>query len=98
MMLHAWDSYVKYAWGKNELRPVSMRGHSASIFGSASMGATIVGMCYSDNPKDTSFLVIRQLIFLLSKLIREGGDIGLFITLVPKILSLHLTKLSYSLA
>jgi len=42
MMVHAWDSYVKYAWGKNELRPVSLRGHSASIFGSAAMGATIV--------------------------------------------------------
>ena len=41
-MVHAWENYVKYAWGKNELRPVSMRGHSASIFGSASMGATIV--------------------------------------------------------
>merc|ERR1719158_1824005 len=42
MMKHAWDNYVTYAWGKNELRPVSMRGHSASIFGSSSMGATIV--------------------------------------------------------
>ena len=42
MMRHAWDSYVKYAWGKNELRPQSKRGHSASIFGSSSMGATIV--------------------------------------------------------
>jgi len=42
MMRHAWDNYVTYAWGKNELRPVSKRGHSASIFGSSSMGATIV--------------------------------------------------------
>jgi len=42
MMVHAWDNYVKFAWGKNELRPVSQRGHSASIFGSSSMGATIV--------------------------------------------------------
>jgi len=42
MMKHAWDNYVTYAWGKNELRPVSKRGHSASIFGSSSMGATIV--------------------------------------------------------
>lgn len=42
MMKHAWDGYVKYAWGKNEVRPISLRGHSASIFGSASMGATIV--------------------------------------------------------
>lgn len=42
MMKHAWDNYVKYAWGKNELRPQSKRGHSASIFGSSSMGASIV--------------------------------------------------------
>jgi mannosyl-oligosaccharide alpha-1,2-mannosidase len=42
MMKHAWDNYVRYAWGKNELRPISKRGHSASIFGSMSLGATIV--------------------------------------------------------
>ena len=35
MMKHAWDGYANYAWGKNELRPVTKRGHSASIFGSA---------------------------------------------------------------
>ena len=42
MMKHAWDGYVKFAWGKNELRPISKRGHAASIFGSAAMGATII--------------------------------------------------------
>ena len=42
MMQHAWDGYEKYAWGKNEVRPVSLRGHSASIFGSSNMGATVV--------------------------------------------------------
>ncbi|XP_049804172.1 mannosyl-oligosaccharide alpha-1,2-mannosidase IA-like [Schistocerca nitens] len=42
MMRHAWDNYVRYAWGKNELRPVSKRSHSNSVFGAASMGATIV--------------------------------------------------------
>lgn len=42
MMKHSWDNYVRYAWGKNELRPVSKRGHSSSIFGSASLGATIM--------------------------------------------------------
>ena len=42
MMKHAWDGYVNYGWGKNEVRPVSLRGHTASIFGSSSMGATIV--------------------------------------------------------
>ena len=42
MMKHAWDGYAKHAWGKNEVKPISKRGHSASIFGSSSMGATIV--------------------------------------------------------
>ncbi len=42
MMKHAWDGYAAYAWGKNEVRPISKRGHSASIFGSSSLGATIV--------------------------------------------------------
>ena len=49
MMKHAWDGYSNYAWGKNELRPVTKRGHSASIFGSAAMGASIVdGMVRSE--------------------------------------------------
>ncbi|CAB3375649.1 Hypothetical predicted protein [Cloeon dipterum] len=42
MMQHAWENYELYAWGKNELRPVTKRGHSASIFGSASLGASII--------------------------------------------------------
>lgn len=42
MMQFAWDNYVRYAWGKNELKPLSKRGHSASIFGNMNMGATIV--------------------------------------------------------
>lgn len=42
MMKHAWDNYVRYAWGQNELKPISKRGHSAGIFGKTAMGATIV--------------------------------------------------------
>ncbi|KAJ1521019.1 hypothetical protein ONE63_002731 [Megalurothrips usitatus] len=42
MMRHAWDNYVRYAWGRNELRPVSRRAHTGSIFGNAALGATIV--------------------------------------------------------
>lgn len=42
MMKHAWDGYVKYAWGANELRPISRKPHNDSIFGSAPLGATIV--------------------------------------------------------
>uniref|UniRef100_A0A669CR89 alpha-1,2-Mannosidase n=1 Tax=Oreochromis niloticus TaxID=8128 RepID=A0A669CR89_ORENI len=41
MMKHAWDSYKRYAWGSNELRPVSKQGHSSNLFGSIK-GATIV--------------------------------------------------------
>jgi len=33
---------VNHAWGSNELRPISKTGHSASIFGASSSGATIV--------------------------------------------------------
>lgn len=42
MMKHAWDNYKLYAWGKNELRPISKRGHTSSIFGSSNLGATIM--------------------------------------------------------
>ncbi|XP_074470833.1 mannosyl-oligosaccharide 1,2-alpha-mannosidase IA [Sebastes fasciatus] len=41
MMKHAWGSYRRYAWGSNELRPVSKQGHSSNLFGSIK-GATIV--------------------------------------------------------
>uniref|UniRef100_A0A2P2I595 alpha-1,2-Mannosidase n=2 Tax=Hirondellea gigas TaxID=1518452 RepID=A0A2P2I595_9CRUS len=42
MMLHAWHGYKSYAWGKNELRPISKRGHTAGIFGRQDMGASII--------------------------------------------------------
>ncbi|XP_068085497.1 mannosyl-oligosaccharide alpha-1,2-mannosidase IA [Anabrus simplex] len=42
MMKHAWSSYVQYAWGENELRPVSKRAHKSGIFGNSQLGATIV--------------------------------------------------------
>ena len=42
MMKHAWDNYKLYAWGKNELKPITKRGHTASIFGSSNLGATIL--------------------------------------------------------
>ncbi|KAA0708364.1 Mannosyl-oligosaccharide 1,2-alpha-mannosidase IA [Triplophysa tibetana] len=41
MMQFAWDNYKHYAWGSNELRPVSKQGHSSNLFGSLK-GATIV--------------------------------------------------------
>ena len=42
MTLLAWNGYKKYAWGTNELKPLSKTGHSAGIFGQGSLGATIV--------------------------------------------------------
>ncbi|XP_068125055.1 mannosyl-oligosaccharide 1,2-alpha-mannosidase IC isoform X2 [Hyperolius riggenbachi] len=41
MMKFAWDSYKKYAWGENELRPITKDGHFGSLFGGLK-GATIV--------------------------------------------------------
>lgn len=41
MMKHAWYNYKRYAWGLNELKPVSKQGHSSNLFGNI-QGATIV--------------------------------------------------------
>ena len=42
MTKHAWSGYVQYAWGENELKPMTKRGHSPVIFGHSRLGATIV--------------------------------------------------------
>lgn len=42
MMVHSWENYKLYAWGKNELKPISKRPHSGSIFGTFDLGATII--------------------------------------------------------
>ena len=43
---------MQYAWGDNELKPISKRGHSAAIFGkNTKVGATIV------DSLDTLFLM-----------------------------------------
>lgn len=42
MMKHAWNNYKLYAWGKNELKPMSKRAHLSSVFGPGDLGATIV--------------------------------------------------------
>ena len=42
MMKTAWDGYEKYAFGQNELKPISKSGHSAGIFGGSAMGASII--------------------------------------------------------
>ncbi|XP_049869644.1 mannosyl-oligosaccharide alpha-1,2-mannosidase IA isoform X2 [Pectinophora gossypiella] len=42
MMRHAWNNYKLYAWGKNELKPMSKRAHLSGVFGGGDLGATIV--------------------------------------------------------
>ncbi|XDV39618.1 hypothetical protein PO909_008829 [Leuciscus waleckii] len=32
MMKFAWDNYKSYAWGKNELRPLTKNGHIGNMF------------------------------------------------------------------
>ncbi|KAL4657594.1 mannosyl-oligosaccharide 1,2-alpha-mannosidase IA-like isoform X1 [Arapaima gigas] len=41
MMKFAWDNYRRYAWGKNELRPLTRNGHIGTMFGGL-RGASIV--------------------------------------------------------
>ncbi|KAA0702627.1 Mannosyl-oligosaccharide 1,2-alpha-mannosidase IC [Triplophysa tibetana] len=41
MMKFAWDNYKLYAWGKNELRPLTKNGHIGNMFGGL-RGASIV--------------------------------------------------------
>ncbi|XP_037026450.1 mannosyl-oligosaccharide alpha-1,2-mannosidase IA isoform X2 [Bradysia coprophila] len=62
MMKHAWEYYKLYAWGKNELRPISKRPHTGSIFGTSDLGATIV------DGLDTLYLMN------LTKEFNEGKD------------------------
>lgn len=42
MMLHAWNNYKLYAWGKNELSPISKMSYDHGVFGKHNTGATIV--------------------------------------------------------
>ncbi|KAL3059848.1 hypothetical protein OYC64_014445 [Pagothenia borchgrevinki] len=41
MMKFAWDNYKRYAWGKNELRPLTKNGHIGNMFGGLK-GASII--------------------------------------------------------
>lgn len=41
-MRHAWDAYEKYAFGANELRPLSKRPNEASVFGGGNTGFKIL--------------------------------------------------------
>lgn len=50
MMKHAWSGYVKYAWGWNQLKPVTKQ-HDDGVFGPNPLGATLV------DAMDTLFLM-----------------------------------------
>ncbi|XP_044064343.1 mannosyl-oligosaccharide 1,2-alpha-mannosidase IA isoform X1 [Siniperca chuatsi] len=41
MMKFAWDNYKRFAWGKNELRPLTRNGHIGNMFGGL-RGASII--------------------------------------------------------
>ena len=44
MMEHAWDGYVKYAWGSDALKPVSLNGTDLAkvTFNSVHSGAKMI--------------------------------------------------------
>lgn len=42
MMKDAWDDYERYAWGQNQLKPISQVGETGGIFGESQIGATII--------------------------------------------------------
>ena len=42
MIKHAWDCYVKYTMGENELKPISKQRNPNSILGNSRLGATLV--------------------------------------------------------
>ncbi|CAO1415543.1 unnamed protein product, partial [Diamesa serratosioi] len=42
MMLHAFNNYKKYAWGKNELAPITRGAYNDGVFGKFDLGATII--------------------------------------------------------
>ncbi|VDK48704.1 unnamed protein product [Anisakis simplex] len=80
MTKFAWDSYVQYAWGMNELRPISRTGHSASIFGNGETGATIVDALdtlYLMDLKD-EFRQARNWVANSLDLAKSDGDMSVF--------------------
>ncbi|KAH8241374.1 hypothetical protein KR032_011539 [Drosophila birchii] len=42
MMLHAWNNYARFTWGKNEFRPISRGVNFGKEFGHQELGATII--------------------------------------------------------
>lgn len=61
MIYHSYSNYVKYGWGANEHRPISKTGHGANVFGSNSLGITII------DSLDTIYLADFKDLYLKSR-------------------------------
>jgi mannosyl-oligosaccharide alpha-1,2-mannosidase len=64
MMKLAWNGYVQYAWGDNELKPITKVGHSGSIFGRAQLGASIVDAADTFVSYSLILLIIKTIIIV----------------------------------
>lgn len=49
MMQFAWDNYKRFAWGANELRPVSKQGHSSNLFGKYVCAVSLLSRAYNSS-------------------------------------------------
>ena len=73
MMKHAWQGYSSYAWGKNEVRPVSKRVNFKTVFGFNDAGATIV------DAMDTLFIMgLKEDFELGRKWIASNLNVSIF--------------------
>ncbi|CAG2102386.1 unnamed protein product [Medioppia subpectinata] len=85
MMRHSWDNYVKYAWGHNELKPVSHTGHTSDIFGGDSkLGATVVdslSTLYIMNMTD-EFRTARDWVATSFDMSAVNADVSVFETVI----------------
>ncbi|KAM3183167.1 hypothetical protein ACTXT7_010880 [Hymenolepis weldensis] len=71
MTKYAWDNYVKYAWGHNELRPKSKTFHDTDVLGRVPLGATIVDSI------DTLYIMgLEKEYMQASKWIKEKLDLS----------------------
>jgi len=61
MILHAYSGYAKYGWGGNEHRPISKTPHTANVFGTVTLGVTII------DSLDTIYLADLKQLYQKSK-------------------------------
>jgi len=75
---HAWDGYRKYAWGTDELRPVSRRGHNWLGQGGTIIDSmdTLIIMGFDEDYKAARDWVVNELRF------DNKGDVSFFETTI----------------